>query len=409
MVCRYKDVLIAIHKTTHIRPTVFDLNNNITFTAHEHAEKMLSATQVIHEIVDLCRKSKKAHIFIYDHHLAIAGMYIEGCEDVILLGHVFLGTKSEREVQCELVKNFQDEKIIKKYLQSIMGLHVCSKTNLLLVMNILNQYLNNLPIDENRQDFIIKQSEQRERSPLASITDDFILSGEMQIKTNPYDDYLYEQQLMKCIEQGNTERLFSIIQYEKSYYLASLCNEGDAIRQQKNGFICACTLATRAAIRGGVNFEQAYAMGNYYIKQIEDFQNSEEVGKMTNEMFLDFTMRVGNIVKIDSYSAMIKEAIVYVNDHVHDAISIQDIADKIGVSKNHLLVKFKEETKQSIVDYIKSVKIAEGKLLLEYTTMTIVEISESLAFSSQSFFTSVFRQICLQTPKQYRESKVRGS
>lgn len=402
MECTYKDLLSAIHKTTHIRPTVFDAHDHIIYTAHVHAEKILDASSEIHKVVSLCRKTKKEHIFISYRHLAIAAIYVEASQDVILLGHIFLGTKSEQEIQYHLLKNYHDEEVIKRHLQDIMGLHVCSKSNLLLVMNILNQYLNHHQIDETREDFIIMQEELSMVSSIASVRDDFVFSDEKQRNVNPYDDYLYEQQLMDCIEKGDQERLLSTLQYEQPSYAASLSNENDLLRQRKNEFICACTLATRAAIRGGMNVEQAYAMGNYYIKQREESNVVE--GNITNDMFLDFTTRVKNLVKLDSYSSIVKECMVYVNDHVHDAIAIQEIADHIGVSKNHLLIKFKDETKQSIVDYIKHVKIAEAKLLLQYTNMPIVEISESLAFSSQSFFTSVFRQTCSQTPKQYRET-----
>lgn len=398
----YKELLTAIHKTTHIRPTVFDSSNQILYTAHVNAEERLSNLTEYLSLVELCRESKAAHIIISGHQLAIAGVYVKESEAVVLLGHVFLGTKSEREVQLQLLKNYKDEDVVKQYLKDIMGLHVCSKATLLLVMNLLSTYLNHEELDECVDKFIIKVMETKGTSSFASITDDFLLSEETQIVMNPYDDYLFEQRLMDCIEKGDKERLLSTLKYDQTKFTAALCEDDNLLRQRKNEFICACTLATRAAIRGGMNVEQAYAMGNYYIKQNESLLNSELVGKTVNEMFLDFTMRVESLVKINPFSSMVKDCIVYINDHVHDAISIQDMADKIGVSKNHLLMKFREETKQSMVDYIKNVKISEAKLLLEFSNMPIVEISESLSFSSQSFFTATFREFCKQTPKEYR-------
>ena len=79
-----------------------------------------------------------------------------------------------------------------------------------------------------------------------------------------------------------------------------------------------------------------------------------------------------------------------------------DIARFVGFHPYYLARRFKEETGQSIKEYIRDAKIAEAKSLLKYTNMSLSEISEALAFSSQSYFTETFKRVVGLTPGQYR-------
>ena len=123
-------------------------------------------------------------------------------------------------------------------------------------------------------------------------------------------------------------------------------------------------------------------------------------------MFLDFTIRVARILeKQSTYSSITKLTLNYVYDHIYDYISADIIADAIQISKNYILAKFKKEVGISLVDFIKQVKVSEAKLLLEYSDYSLIEISDMLSCSSQSFFTSMFHKVEGITPKQYRELK----
>ena len=55
------------------------------------------------------------------------------------------------------------------------------------------------------------------------------------------------------------------------------------------------------------------------------------------------------------------------------------------------------------VEFIQAQRIEEAKNLLRFSERRIAEISSHLAFSTQSYFTSVFRRHTGMTPKQYRE------
>lgn len=92
----------------------------------------------------------------------------------------------------------------------------------------------------------------------------------------------------------------------------------------------------------------------------------------------------------------------YINEHIHERIVLQDIADTFGVSPNYLGQLFKKHMDIGITEYITNQKIAESKRLLKDTNLKIYEISDQLGFESAFYFSKVFKKITGQSPKDFR-------
>ena len=74
---------------------------------------------------------------------------------------------------------------------------------------------------------------------------------------------------------------------------------------------------------------------------------------------------------------------------------------------NYLAARFKEETGQSVKDYITEQKIEAARLLLRNSTLDISEISERLNFTNPSYFSAIFKKRMGHTPTEYREAEDR--
>ena len=68
-----------------------------------------------------------------------------------------------------------------------------------------------------------------------------------------------------------------------------------------------------------------------------------------------------------------------------------DVVSYIGVSRTTLLTKLKDEVGVTLGSYINNQKLKEAKLLLEYSDKSILDISLSLGYSSQSYFQNSFK------------------
>ena len=78
------------------------------------------------------------------------------------------------------------------------------------------------------------------------------------------------------------------------------------------------------------------------------------------------------------------------------------------MDRTTLSKKFKRELGFNISSYIMRRKLEEAKSLLNYTDMTISEISEYLCFSSQAYFQNVFKKKYGITPKEYRKKQTQA-
>ena len=102
-------------------------------------------------------------------------------------------------------------------------------------------------------------------------------------------------------------------------------------------------------------------------------------------------------------SHLVQEAVRYIRHHYAEDISVNDIAEHIGMSQSWLTKRFKQECGTNIVGYLLDVRIEQAKALLSRTDMLIMEIACATGFDNPGYFISVFRRAVGMTPKAYRE------
>ncbi|WP_099355506.1 AraC family transcriptional regulator [Fredinandcohnia onubensis] len=93
----------------------------------------------------------------------------------------------------------------------------------------------------------------------------------------------------------------------------------------------------------------------------------------------------------------------FINQNYRDDISLDTLAEVGHINKYYLAHCFKNDMKISPIEYLNQVRIREAKILLETTDYNIANIAEFIGFSSQSFFTQVFKRTTNQTPSGYRK------
>jgi len=214
--------------------------------------------------------------------------------------------------------------------------------------------------------------------------------------------YAFEQMIWECIREGKLEKLKKHLQVG-TYGNIGPMGHNDPVRQQKNTFIVSVTLATRAAIEGGLSPEIAYSLSDLYIQQVETMKDVLLIMTLNEAMLYDFANRVHHRQHTRHYTKLVNACCDFIDAHVRENLRVSDVAAFTDYSVDYVSRKFREETGGSIGDYIKAVKVSEAKSLLKYSELSLAEISELLSFSSQSFFTVTFKRATGVTPGQYRQ------
>lgn len=210
----------------------------------------------------------------------------------------------------------------------------------------------------------------------------------------------YEEGIIKAIEEGNMEALKRRERETATGRLGIL--SFDSLRQAKYIFVTSAAIFARAAMRGGLDYEMACSIADIYCQQMDRLTNSADIYVLIHKMSGYFCERVAEMSLKVRYSSTVQTCCNYIAKNLHESISLGNLADISKMSARRLSQRFQKETGYSIVDYIHKAKMQEAEYLLRHTTHTISEISNYLHYSSQSYFSNIFKEIYNVSPQKYR-------
>ena len=175
----------------------------------------------------------------------------------------------------------------------------------------------------------------------------------------------------------------------------------------KYHFVITVAMITRHCVEAGMELEQAYRLSDFYIIKLDSCINVKSVSKLHDNMALDFTEKMMLLRKNKIISKSIILCTEYIYNHIHDRILVKDLAEYTNLSSSYLSRLFKKEIGISISDYIREKKVEKAQHLLKYSNFSFIDITNYLAFSSQSHFIQIFEKQTGLTPKKYRDKYYR--
>lgn len=102
----------------------------------------------------------------------------------------------------------------------------------------------------------------------------------------------------------------------------------------------------------------------------------------------------------------IEEVISYIQNNIHEPLSLSELAKYVSYSPYHFIRIFKEETGLSPLYYVSSMRLQKAKDLLLNTDLTIRDIGMEIGQQSLGTFTTRFTEKVGVTPSQFRKSNM---
>ncbi len=99
----------------------------------------------------------------------------------------------------------------------------------------------------------------------------------------------------------------------------------------------------------------------------------------------------------------LKEILSFVDANYTHAISIEDIANKIGYSESHFMRFFKQQTNMTFVSYLNDYRLSKAAEALTGSKDSILEISGNCGYDNLSLFNRQFKRKYQMTPSAFRE------
>lgn len=133
------------------------------------------------------------------------------------------------------------------------------------------------------------------------------------------------------------------------------------------------------------------------------FTNSVE---MTGRLYQTLALFMKNSIsneQLNTSATYVQKGIAYISSNYSFAITIEDIAQYVGVSRSHLFRSFESVVNQSPKEYLTQFRLKQACYLLEHSSLSIAAIANSVGFDNGLYFSKTFHKYKGVSPRDYRQ------
>lgn len=120
--------------------------------------------------------------------------------------------------------------------------------------------------------------------------------------------------------------------------------------------------------------------------------------------FFKYVQREG-AVSHDAHVRRLKPAMDLIEREIHRPLTLEDLANEIGVTQQYFCELFKSITRYRPTEYINQRRVERAKeLLIRNPREKVHDIARKVGFESDSYFATVFRKYEGVSPRVYRDT-----
>ncbi|HCM24941.1 MAG: hypothetical protein A2Z99_11490 [Treponema sp. GWB1_62_6] len=172
----------------------------------------------------------------------------------------------------------------------------------------------------------------------------------------------------------------------------------------------------RGALRLGVK--------NYLLKPVDDDELEATILRIKTELsgrkgrrLLDEALDEGSRSTLmlfkeysledreDPASRYVSGAVTFIGESYQRNLSVEEAAEKLGISSGYLSRIFKKETGYTFIDYLMYYRVKRAAELLRSSDLKIYEVADMVGYGDQRYFSQVFRRSVGMTPRQFKDGK----
>lgn len=103
-------------------------------------------------------------------------------------------------------------------------------------------------------------------------------------------------------------------------------------------------------------------------------------------------------------SAIYKKIIFYLEEHIREFVTIEDICHDNLIGRSQLQKLFREQHHCGIIEFFTEMKVEFAKQLIRENQLNFTQISDFLGYSSIHYFSRQFKKVTGMTPSEYSTS-----
>lgn len=351
---------------------------------------------VMRQKLNVLRKTKSSHMGQFDtERIIVYGVAYDESRDI----SIFFGPCRTNSITVLSVKKFfENDKNFDMYkdtlYQFLMTLPIMNIKRFAGFFNMMNMYLTGSTEKFSLPDLAMEDFSRTYNAEIA-----YLDSAEMNDQHKLYSDS--EKRILFYVKNGMVGQIDN--ELKEASLNRSVVEINKPIRYAKNSVILGIGLVSREALKVGVDSDLCFHMVEVFCDQVESSSNLAQLGKVRYEAVCYFAEKVEQMNIKDVTNPLVLRIVKYINSNAANQITCDEISRVFHVNRTYISTCFKKEMGMGIVDYINRQKIIMAKQMLKFSNKTLAEISYSLSFSSQAYFTKIFKNITGMTPLEYKE------
>ncbi|GBF76377.1 DNA-binding response regulator [Paenibacillus sp. 598K] len=143
-----------------------------------------------------------------------------------------------------------------------------------------------------------------------------------------------------------------------------------------------------------VAFQRLLTARSYTLDELE-----AELGRL-----LDAYWRTVETSAYAGYRSEIKKALAFLERNYSRELSLLEVADHVGLSRNHFCKLFKLETGDNFINALNGIRIDRARELLGQSDARVKEIAGQVGLPNYRYFCRIFKAVTGMTPTDYKQS-----
>lgn len=211
--------------------------------------------------------------------------------------------------------------------------------------------------------------------------------------------YFHEKEtaLLTKVRTGSVREAKALLNDLLGYVLFSEGGKLEAVRMRA---IELTTLLSRVAMDGGAQADSIYRLNGQFFTLMSREQNLDAICHLLQDVVEGFMDAM--FTPTDKGNAHIRRALQFMAANYAQALSLNAVADVLGLSPNYFSSLFREIVGISFREQLNRIRIEESKQLLLSTDAALTDVALAVGFPDQSCFCKTFKRIVGVTPGKFR-------
>lgn len=173
--------------------------------------------------------------------------------------------------------------------------------------------------------------------------------------------------------------------------------------QQRCGLVCRAGISSVQERFQDMFLAYQEAKTSLEVLAGQDIVFYPQIGSVTENLDAVHTSGKPVLSEENITNSYILEAVRFMKENYHQDISLENIADRIGISTSYLSRMFRQEMGIKLTEYLTELRIEKAIILARTTDCTISELGRQVGYCNPTYFCRIFKKVTGKTIGQVRQ------